>query len=59
MTTIRTIAVFASVMAALTIGPALAGDIVGKVKYAGTAPPPCQDPGDQGPGGVRQGRALR
>jgi plastocyanin len=42
MTTIRTIAVFAPVMAVLTIGPALAGDIVGKVKYAGTAPTPAK-----------------
>jgi len=44
MTTIRTTAVLAYVLAALAIGPAFAGDIVGKVKYAGTAPSPAKIP---------------
>jgi plastocyanin len=42
MTTIRTTALVSSVLTALTLGPALAGDIVGKVKYAGTAPAPAK-----------------
>src|SRR5207249_4712472 len=44
MTTIRTTAVLAYVLAALAIGPVFAGDIVGKVKYAGTAPSPAKIP---------------
>ena len=42
MTTFRTKAVTALAATALTLGPALAGDIVGKVKYAGTAPAPAK-----------------
>jgi plastocyanin len=42
MTTIRTTAVLANVLGALALGPAFAGDIVGKVKYAGTAPSPAK-----------------
>ena len=42
MMTIRTTAVPALVVTALTLGSAFAGDIVGKVKYAGTAPTPAK-----------------
>src|SRR6267378_1518462 len=42
MMTIRTTAVSALVVTALTLGSAFAGDIVGKVKYAGTAPTPAK-----------------
>jgi len=42
MTTIRTTAVPALLASALTLGSVFAGDIVGKVKYAGTAPAPAK-----------------
>jgi plastocyanin len=42
MMTIRTTAVPALVVTALTLGSSFAGDIVGKVKYAGTAPAPAK-----------------
>ena len=42
MITIRTTALVFPLMAALAFGPAFAGDIVGKVKYAGTAPAPAK-----------------
>src|SRR5207249_5516886 len=42
MMTIRSTAVPALVATALTFGTAFAGDIVGKVKYAGTAPAPAK-----------------
>jgi plastocyanin len=42
MTTIRTTAVLAPVLAALALGHVFAGDIVGKVKYAGNAPAPAK-----------------
>jgi len=42
MTMTRTTAVLALVATALMFGPAFAGDIVGKVKYAGTAPTPAK-----------------
>src|SRR2546427_13177845 len=42
MMTIRTTAVPALLASALTLGSAFAGDIVGKVKYAGTAPAPAK-----------------
>src|SRR6266568_4886001 len=44
MKMIRTTAVLVPVLAALAAGPALAGDIVGKVKYAGTPPAPAKIP---------------
>src|SRR3989454_3144979 len=42
MITIRTTVLVFPLMAALAFGPASAGDIVGKVKYAGTAPAPAK-----------------
>src|SRR3989442_11784220 len=42
MITIRSTALIAPLLAALALGPAFAGDIVGKVKYAGTAPAPAK-----------------
>ena len=42
MITIRTTALVVPLLASLAAGSALAGDIVGKVKYAGTAPTPAK-----------------
>ena len=42
MITIRSIARVAPLLVTLTLGTAFAGDIVGKVKYAGTAPTPAK-----------------
>src|SRR5881397_199899 len=42
MTTIRTMVLAAPMLATLALGTALAGDIVGKVKYAGTPPTPAK-----------------
>ena len=42
MTKTRTTAVSALAVMAVALGPAFAGDIVGKVKYAGTAPAPAK-----------------
>jgi plastocyanin len=42
MRTQHTTTILVPVLAALTIGSAFAGDIVGKVKYAGTAPVPAK-----------------
>ena len=42
MSTQRTTTILVPVLAALTFGSAFAGDIVGKVKYAGTAPTPAK-----------------
>src|SRR5881296_1474872 len=42
MNMIRTTLVLVPALAALAAGPAYAGDIVGKVKYAGTPPTPAK-----------------
>ena len=42
MTTFRTTKILIPALTALTLGTAFAGDIVGKVKYAGTAPTPAK-----------------
>ena len=61
MTRIETYAALGPVLLALALGSARAGEIVGKVKYAGNAPAPAKIPvtKDQAVCGQRRLRVLR